>query len=223
MGGDLIQIGPAEVWSAPVSIPAATDSFIPTVVAPVGAAPPAAWMPFSNRLMKETATIMIDRGLTMFTPAGASMPTRTYAKKLEVKVGFTKVEVPLDEIAFAAGYLGGSSAMDASGVQAVGLPYERATAAADASLELLPGNYEIEREGDANNPVTAEGYRSLIIRGPSPLKAGKVLQLYIPFARHLGGVEIGPGSDEPMGIKFDFMSFDLDGGVSAIELVHGIA
>ena len=226
-GGDLIQIGPADVWTAPVMIPVSAVgavSYTPAADVDAHDALPASWVPFSDRLMRETASIMIDRGLTAFTPAGGSMPTRTYAKKLEVKLGFSKVEVPLQEVAFAAGYIGGSSAMDTAGVNAtVTDPYHRGTALLDAELSMKPDNYQIERDADDTDPVVAEGYRSLILRGPSPLLAGAVLQLYIPFARHIGGVAIGPGSDEPMPIAFDFMAFDLNAGVTPLSLKHGVA
>ena len=127
-GHQIIDIGPAEAWSAPIAaggrgcVDGGRESVRRTRAVPAyDVGPPVVgWTPFTRRRLKESCKVVIDRGEKTWTPAGASMPTAVYATKLAVMLDFVKVETPLEELAWLLGYEGGSTAMDALGLNAAG-------------------------------------------------------------------------------------------------------
>ena len=227
---EFFEVGPVEVWNGKVTL--ATDGSYSSIAAPAtpGTPPAAEWKGIGVQLLKEAATVVIDRGLTAFTAAGASMPSGVWVQKLSIMVDFLKVNTTLAELALALGYLGGAEGVDADGAGLAPVTdgqYSQADAAmaadktVDQVLALDPNNYLAETAVAA--AAGTSQWRALLLRGPSPLYPGKSVELYVPYARNIGAVTYKPGSNEPMPMKFAFQAFDMDGGATMGHLKHGRA
>ena len=237
MSTEIIQIGPASAWLGLVRL-APAEVYTPAAKPVVGVAPGADWRPLDAGLLNEAVKITLDRKRKAFTPAGEPMPTLVYTQGLAVMCDVIRHDVPLELLALQLGYSGAGvgfgpdvnaapadPAVQTGGVQADATEaYSRAAAAANAILELDPNDYRTEADvPDTGDDAIASSYRSLLVRGPSPLKAGKMVQLFVPYVAVVDAVELTPGMADPMPVKGSWMAFNLDSGASKIALEHGVA